>query len=142
MAVEAEDIALIHLLALAYEQTGREEEAVGMIERAEALTSVMQSSGTFLTDPDVLLLPSLNHAARGEWAKSALALRAAFDGGWRNYYAELFNPVWRGAFKSPEFKPVLADIVTAIDQQRAEVENIEAEHDFRAEFEALMKLTP
>jgi hypothetical protein len=95
-----------------------------------------------------LLVPALDLAARGDRAGAAVWARKAVDAGWRGY--GLFNwsyydydhfwksPVWRGAWQSEEFAPILADIQADLARQRAEVEATEAEHDFRAEFEELL----
>ena len=88
--------------------------------------------------PIIQILPALNLAARGRLAESAGALRNAHEAGWKDYYAERHMPYWRGAWESEEFAPVVADIIASIEEQRAEVEAIEAENNFLAEFEALM----
>ena len=134
----SDEIFLIHLLALNYEKAGQQEKAITMLNRAEQITANMLSLGNFVSYPDNQLSPALNFAARGDPTSSAQALRTAFEAGWRNYYSERHWPTWRGAWESEEFVPVVADIVTAIEQQRAEVEAIEADHDFRVEFEALI----
>ncbi len=135
----SDDIFLLHLLAYDYEQTNQQEKVNAILERAEHMTRNMYALGNFLSYPDNQLTPALNFAVRGELEKSAQALRTAFEAGWIDYYAERHIPHWRGAWESEEFAPVVADIVAALEQQRAEVEAVEAENNFRAEFEIMLK---
>ncbi len=133
-----DDIFTLHLLAFDYAQIGQDERVDAILDRAEQISRNMFALGNFLSHPDNQLAPAIIHAARGDLAGGAQALRTAFGAGWRNYYSERHFPPWRGAWQSEEFAPVVEDIVAALEQQRAEVEAIEAEKDFRLEFELLI----
>ena len=135
---DSDDVFLLQLLAHIYMQTGSPDRAETIQARAEQITGNIFELGNFLSHPDIQLLPAVNLAARGKFAESAVALRKAFESGWRDYHAERHMPYWRGAWESEEFAPVIADIVAALEQQRAEVEAIEAEHSFQIEFEELI----
>jgi len=64
--------------------------------------------------------------------------------GWSVYYGpgkyyEIINcPAWAETIKAPEFRALLSEMKEEVDRQRAIVEAADAEHDFRAEMEALL----
>jgi hypothetical protein len=133
---------LAHWLTYAYQQTGRVEDGAGMLARADRILEIINQSPDFKEYPDRLILPALSYAATGNLAEAATALRVAFEGGWRAYHFEVNSPLWRGAWTSAEFAPVVTDLLADIERQRNEVEAIEAEDDFRVEFESLVAENP
>jgi len=139
-----------HWLAYAYQQVGREQDAARIFDlSAQAAEEMSDTTRPWYSAPFSLLVPTLDLAARGDLAGAAVWARKAVDAGWRGYglfwgwsYIEYDHfwksPIWHGAWQSEEFAPILADIQADLARQRAEVEAAEAEHDFRAEFEALL----
>jgi TolB-like protein/tetratricopeptide (TPR) repeat protein len=133
---------LAHWLTYAYQQTGRVEDGAGMLARADRILEIINQSPYFKEYPDRLILPALSYAATGNLAEAATALRVAFEAGWRAYHFEVNSPLWRGAWTSAEFAPVVTDLLADIERQRNAVEAIEAEDDFRVEFESLVAENP
>jgi TolB-like protein len=140
-----------HWLAYAYLQAGQGEDADRVFDWSAQAAEVANDMTEYRTSPPRLMIPALDRAARGDLAGAAELVLKAVDAGWRGYSLHLFHdvnyldydhfwksPIWRGAWQSEEFAPILADIQADLARQRAEVEAIEAEHDFRAEFEALV----
>jgi hypothetical protein len=128
----------VHWLAYAYEQAGMDEKARSTLAWAARRREFMDSVEPFHDNPKLLIQHALHFAAVGELPRAATALRKAVDMGWRAYHLEKNNPVWRGAWQSQEFAPIVADILADLERQRREVEVAEADHDFGAEFEALI----
>jgi len=129
---------LTHWLVFAYQQTGRAGDGEAVSAWADRMLKIIIQDPGFRNHPDRLILPALDHAATGNLGEASSALRVAFESGWRAYHIEKNSPLWRGAWQSPEFKPVVADLLADIERQRQEVETIESGHDFRTEFESLM----
>ena len=136
-AVGIGDVRRAHLLALAYEHAGREEDALSTLDRAGEMTGILRATDPSPFAPGALVLPALNDAAAGNLTAGAAALRIAYQGGWRDYYAERNDPSWRGAFQSPEFEPVVVEILDDLEGQRNQVLEKETASSFRAEFNAL-----
>jgi len=131
-------VRLTYWLAFAYQQTGRTRDSAEMLARASRMVEIINQDAGFSDQPDGLILSALDYAATGKLAEAAAALRVAFEAGWRAYYFEVNSPLWRGAWASAEFAPMVTDLLSDIERQRKEVEAIEVEHDFRTEFESLM----
>ncbi len=123
----------MHLLAFAYQEVDRGDEA----------DTILQA----LTDEFGMENNALHHALMGD-ADGALqalqTLRSTTTRRWAKFYGpgsyyEIVNePAWATTIKTPGFQKFLAEMKEDVDRQRAIVEAADAEHDFRAEFEALM----
>jgi len=101
------------------------------------VTALMTSNGPFDASPGDKEMIVWQHIAEGQLLEAAAALEDAFDAGWRDYYRSRNHPVWREAFRSPEFEPVMAKVKADLDRQRRLVEQADAKDDFRAEFQKL-----
>jgi TolB-like protein len=129
-------VILAQRLAFAYRVTGDDEGA------ARALRFLEQASAqaALPTHPQNLESLALTSVLLGD-AESALEyLRTALDVGWANYYGIENDPAWAEALEKPGFQVILAEAKANNDAQRAIVEAIDAEHDFRAEFERLVSV--
>jgi TolB-like protein/tetratricopeptide (TPR) repeat protein len=123
-------------LAFAFQQTGRPDIANRLLQDIDDVywPGGMPEKG----EPSMLEYFALNRGLSGNNEDALLALQQAADMGWAGYYEIANDPVWAETLKAPGFKALLDDLKAANDRQRANVEAIEAEHDFRAEVEALM----
>jgi TolB-like protein len=126
----ADVVITIHQLAHAYRQLGRIEEADNLLKALSA-TFDMQSN-------------ALQHAMLGDAEAALEAMRAMQENGRakyfgpNKYYEIANNPIWAEAIKQPGFPKLLIEMKAEVDRQRAIVEEIEAEHDFKAEIERLI----
>jgi len=123
----------MHLLAFAYQEVDRSDEADRILQA--------------LTDEFGMENNALHHALMGDADGALQALqtsRSTTTGRWAKFYGpgsyyEIVNePAWAKTIKTPGFQKFLAEMKEDVDRQRAIVEAADAEHDFRAEFEALM----
>jgi len=77
---------------------------------------------------------------QGDFDAALDHLRKAADLGWANYYELVNRPVWVEAIKQRGYQALLRDAMTRIEQQREIAMAADAEHDFRAEVEALLSV--
>ncbi len=80
-----------------------------------------------------------NQALLGDAAGALDLLEQAADAGWRGYHAIRSDPRWAPLREEPRFQGVLERIKADIDAQRAQVEAIDAEDDFIAQFDAVLR---
>ena len=122
-------VFVMHLLAFAYQQVGRSDEADAILRQ--------------LTDAFGMENNALQHALLGDSAAAMQALRSA-KGSWSRYYGPgkyftiINEPAWAETIQAPEFQKFLAEMKEEVDRQRAIVEAADAEHDFRAEIATLL----
>jgi TolB-like protein/Flp pilus assembly protein TadD len=123
-------IYVIHLLANAWQQLGRSDEA----------DTILQA----LTDRFDLEDHALHQALLGNKNDALKILQTMTGSGWSTYYGpgkyyEIINdPVWAEMIEVPEFQEFFAEMKEEVNLQRAVVEAADAEHDFRAEIEQLL----
>jgi TolB-like protein/tetratricopeptide (TPR) repeat protein len=129
---------LLHWLADAYQATGQAEQAQAVIAEAENRVSRFDLAAPFAGNPDLLIPLPRHYAAIEDYEQARYWLRKAIDAGWRQYYLEVHNPLWRGAWQRQDFAPLVEELRADIALQRAEVEAIERKHDFRAEYAAMI----
>ena len=127
-------------LAFAYQQVGREDDA----SRALQALGKIYAPDYELYEPFADLFPrllegkALQRALSGDTAGALEALQQAVDRGWFGYYRVLNDPAWTTTIARPEFQAVLAEAKAELDRRRAVIEAAYAEHDFRAEVEAML----
>jgi TolB-like protein/tetratricopeptide (TPR) repeat protein len=121
----------MHLLAFSYQQAGRRDDAEAILQQLEE---------HFEMENNAL------HLALSSDSEGALqALRATMEGspakfyGPGKYYEIINEPAWAGTISAPEFRELLAEVKDDVDRQRKLVEAADAEHDFRAEIEQLLR---
>lgn len=126
----ADIVFALHLLAFSYQQVGRDDDAVDILQQ--------------LTDEFEMDDNALHHALMGNTERALEALRATVNNGPAKYYGpgkyyEIINePAWAGVIELPEFQDLLAEVKEEVERQRMQVEAADAEHDFRAEYERLI----
>jgi tetratricopeptide (TPR) repeat protein len=131
-----EELESLHLLAYAYQKVGRIDEANVL------LTQLHEQLNTYVVERnmDFGLLHHLfaqNFGLRGDFDAAADALEAAIKVGWLRYIWVMNDPTWAETITHPRIARMLDDVKVELERQRAVVEQADAEHDFRAEFEAL-----
>jgi TolB-like protein/Flp pilus assembly protein TadD len=125
-------IYVIHLLANAWHQLGRNDDA----------DTILQA----LTDKFGLEDHALHQALLGNTEIALEILGSITGSGWSAYYGpgkyyEIVNdPAWAEAIKAPEFQALLDEMKVEVNRQRAIVEVADAKHDFRAEMAQLLKI--
>jgi len=120
----------MHQLAFAYQQIDKDDEA----------DTILRS----LTDEFGLEPNAMHYALLGDTDGALQAMRSTQESGQAAYYGpnkyyEIINdPAWAETVMAPGFQTLLLEMKEEVDRQRAIVETIEAEHDFRAEIEQLI----
>ena len=130
------DLEYLHVLAYGYQQVGRDDEANALLARLyEHLNALVVEQK--MNTGDLHHLRAQNFGMRGEFAAAADALEAAIKVGWLRYIWVMGNPLWTEIITYPRIAGMLDDVKVELERQRAIVEQVDAEHDFRAELEAL-----
>jgi TolB-like protein len=126
-----EDVVwVMHMLAFAHQQIGQHDEADGILQA--------------LTDQFGLDNNALHYALSGDSENALRSMQAMQESGLAKYYgpgkyyAIINDPVWADTIQAPGFQVLLAEMKDKLDRQRAVVEAIDAEHDFRVEIEQLV----
>jgi len=129
-------LASLHLLAYAYQQVGREDEATVLLARLqEQLNSyVVQRKMDF---GPLHHLRAQNFGLRGDFDAAADAFEDAIRAGWLRYISVMNDPTWAETIADPRIARMLEDVKVELARQRAVAEQADAEHDFRAEFAAM-----
>ncbi|MCH7982223.1 MAG: hypothetical protein IID59_12050 [Proteobacteria bacterium] len=126
----------LHLLAYAYQQVGRGDDANVLLTRLhEQLNAyVVERNMDFGLIHHLL---AQNFGLRGDFDAAADALEAAIKAGWLRYIWVMNDPTWAETIADPRIARMLDDVKVELERQRAVVEQADAEHDFRAEFVAM-----
>jgi TolB-like protein/tetratricopeptide (TPR) repeat protein len=74
----------------------------------------------------------------GDRERALELLEEAAEAGWRGYYGTLPDPRWDLVRDEPKFQAVMARVKADLDEQRAELEAMEAGSDFIARFDAAL----
>ncbi len=131
------DIVFISLrLGFAYQQVGRTEDAERLLRDLEALLETELRDSW--DNPEARYKRAELAMLLGDTDGAYQALSRAADLGWAMYYVVANSPVWADVLGEPRFRALMDEVKANVDQQRAAVEAIEAEHDFRAEFDRLI----
>jgi tetratricopeptide (TPR) repeat protein len=130
------ELESLHLLAYAYQQVGREDEATVL------LTRLHEHLNTFVVERNMDYGPlhhlrAQNFGLRGDFDAAADSLEAAIKVGWLRYIWVMNDPSWAETITDPRIARMLDDVKVELERQRALVEQADAEHDFRAEFAAM-----
>jgi len=116
---------LMHLLAFAYQQVGKDDEAQEIL-RALSDAFEMESN-------------ALHQIMMGNKASALQIMQSGHWNDWTSdygpgkYYEIINDPAWAEAIKTSGFPELLAEMKEDVDRQRSIVEAIDAEHDFRSE---------
>jgi TolB-like protein/Flp pilus assembly protein TadD len=130
------DLERFHVLAYAYQQLGRDDEANVLLTRLHEQLNVLLVEQK-LNSTNLHQLRAQNFGLRGDFDAAADALEAAIKVGWLRYIWVMGNPTWTETIAYPRIARMLDDVKVELERQRAVVEQADAEHDFRAEIEAM-----
>jgi tetratricopeptide (TPR) repeat protein len=130
------ELESLHVLAYAYQQVGRGDEANVLLTRLhEQLNAyVVERSMDF---GPLHHLRAQNFGLRGDFDAAADALEAAIKAGWLRYIWVMNDPTWAETIADPRIARMLDDVKVELERQRAVVEQADAERDYRAEFAAM-----
>jgi len=135
-----EDLESLHFLAYAYQQVGRDDEANVL------LTRLHEQLNAYVVERNMDFGPLhhvrvQNFGLRGDFDAASDAMEAAIKAGWLRYIWVMSDPTWAETIAYPRIARMLDDVKVELERQQAVVEQVDAEHDFRAEIEA-MRNTP
>jgi TolB-like protein/Flp pilus assembly protein TadD len=125
-----------HVLAYAYQQAGRDDEANVLLTRVHEQLNALAVERKMDFGP-LHHLFAQNFGLRGDFDAAADALEAAIKAGWSRYIWVMNDPTWAEMITHPRIARMLDDVKVELERQRAVVEQADAEHDFRAEYAAL-----
>jgi len=133
---ELDGLERLHLLAYGYQQVGRDDAAT------ELLTRIHDQLNAYVVEQHMDFGPlhhlrAQNYGLRGDFDAAADALEAAIRVGWLQNIRVMNDPSWAETITHPRIARMLDDVKVELERQRAVVQQADAEHDFRAEFEAL-----
>jgi tetratricopeptide (TPR) repeat protein len=131
-----QELESLHVLAYAYQQVGRGDEA------NELLTRLHEQLNAYVVERNMDSGPlhhvrAQNFGLRGDFDAAADALEAAIKAGWLRYIWVMNDPTWAETIADPRIARMLDDVKDELERQRALVEQADAEHDFRAEVAAM-----
>ena len=124
-----------HVLAYAYQQVGRDDEANMLLSRLHERLNVLVVERKMDFGP-LHHVRAQNFGLRGDFDAAADALEAAIMTGWLRYIWVMNDPTWAEMIANPRIARMLDDVKVELERQRAVVEQADAEHDFRAEIVA------
>ena len=125
-----------HVLAYAYQQVGRDDEAHVLLTRVHEQLNVLVVEQNMDFGP-LHHLFAQNFGLRGDFDAAADAFQSAIKAGWLRYLWVVNDPTWAKTIADPRIARMLDDVKVELERQRALVEQADAEHDFRAEFAAM-----
>jgi TolB-like protein/Flp pilus assembly protein TadD len=130
-----------HVLAYAYQQVGRDDEADVLLNRLH------EQLNTYVVEENIDFGPlhhvrAQNFGLRGDFDAAADALEAAIKAGWSRYIWVMNDPTWAKMIVNPRIARMLDDVKVELERQRAVVQQADAEHDFRAEYAAMGSAPP
>jgi len=130
------ELEALHVLAYAYQQVGRGDEASVLLARLHEQLNAYVVERNMDYGP-LHHLRAQNFGLRGDFDAAADALEAAIKAGWLRYIWVMNDPTWAETITYPRIARMLDDAKVELERQRAVVEQVDAEHDFRAEIEAM-----
>jgi tetratricopeptide (TPR) repeat protein len=130
------ELESLHFLAYAYQQVGRGDDANVLLTRLHEQLNAYVIEHNMDYGPLHHLLAQ-NFGLRGDFDAAANAFQAAIKAGWLRYLWVNHDPTWTETIAYPRIARMLDDVKVELERQRAVVEQADAEHDFRAELEAM-----
>jgi TolB-like protein/tetratricopeptide (TPR) repeat protein len=125
-----------HVLAYAYQQVGRDDEADVLLNRLHEHLNELVVERNINFGP-LHHTRAQNFGLRGDFDAAADALEAAIKAGWSRYIWVMNDPTWAETIADPRIARMLGEVKVELERQRALVEQADADHDFRAEFAAM-----
>jgi tetratricopeptide (TPR) repeat protein len=122
-------------LAWAYQETGRNDEALRMHGEAERGYSSELAKGRLNLSHD-LFAYARNALLLGDHEATLDRLEQAVNAGWRQYLIHQYDRRWTPLHDHPRNMALVRRVTDDIERQRAEIERIDAESGFMERFEA------
>jgi TolB-like protein/Tfp pilus assembly protein PilF len=114
-------LTFAQLLAHAYQQVGRHEDAAALLRRIEAHIAMRRAAGSGHS-PSTYLVEARNFALLGETRNALQALRLAVNAGWRDPAFERHIPAWDALRDDAEYQALMALVEADVAAQRGLVE--------------------
>jgi TolB-like protein/Tfp pilus assembly protein PilF len=130
------NLEYLHVLAYGYQQVGRDDEANALLARLHEHLNVLVVEQK-MNSGEVHHLRAQNFGLRGDFDAAADALEAAIKIGWLRYFWVTGSPLWTEIITYPRIAGMLNEVKVELERQRAVVQQADAEHNFRAELEAI-----
>ena len=108
------------MLAYAYRELGDIQKTEATIAKAMGIVDNARAQGMAEFPPLSISIARL-HALKGERTEALVALEQAVADGWRDYYAEVGNPIWRGYADDETYRRLMAEVKADIDRMRDRV---------------------
>jgi TolB-like protein/DNA-binding winged helix-turn-helix (wHTH) protein/Tfp pilus assembly protein PilF len=127
----------VHALAWAYQLTGAGDAARPLLDIAEGRFAARADGGWLHASSDLYLFAQ-NALLAGERDLAIDRLTRAVEAGWRGYYRLRHDPRWLPVHDDPRMVELMAFVKADVDEQRAQIERIDAEEDFAARIAAAL----
>jgi hypothetical protein len=127
-----------HALAWTWMQAGAHEEAGALLRPADERFRRSQAEGRLRHFSEGLAYFARNTLLLGDVESALELLDQAVEAGWREYYMKIRDPRWALVDDEPRFKSIMARVKADIDQQRARMEQVDAEDNFTARLAACL----
>jgi tetratricopeptide (TPR) repeat protein len=129
------NLDFLQYAAWAQQHLGNAERAGELLVAIENGILELQADG-LAQSPQMLFVFAQNHLLKGNIDAALDTLETAIDRGFRRYFWLLHDSRWDPLHDNERFRASMARLKGYIDEQRAEVERIDAEDDFIARLEA------
>ncbi|HUG97974.1 MAG TPA: tetratricopeptide repeat protein [Gammaproteobacteria bacterium] len=114
-------LTFAQLLAHAYQQVGRHEDATALLHRIQAHIAMLRAAGSGHR-PRLYMVEARNFALLGETRKALQTLRLAVNSGWRDPAFERHIPAWDALRDDAEYQALMALVEADVAAQRSLVE--------------------
>jgi tetratricopeptide (TPR) repeat protein len=127
-----------HALAWTWMQAGAQDRAGALLRPADEHFRRSQAEGRLRHFSEGLAYFARNTLLLGDVELALELLDQAVEAGWREYYVKIRDPRWALVDDEPRFKSIMARVKADIDQQRARMEQVDAEDNFTARLNAAL----
>jgi TolB-like protein/DNA-binding winged helix-turn-helix (wHTH) protein/tetratricopeptide (TPR) repeat protein len=128
----------LHALAWTWMQAGAHEKAGALLRPADERFRLSQAEGRLRHFSEGLAYFARNTLLLGDVELALELLDQAVEAGWREYYMKIRDPRWALVDDEPRFKSNMARVKADIEQQRARMEQVDAEDNFTARLDAAL----
>jgi len=131
------DLDGAHALAWSYLRSGAESKAKPLLANIAQRCHEMQQAGR-LHESDKLHYCAENALLRGDEEEALSLFEDAVNAGWRDYYVRQHDPYWASLRENARYRELMSMVKADVDRQRAEVERLDAEEDFKAKLDTAL----
>jgi TolB-like protein/DNA-binding winged helix-turn-helix (wHTH) protein/tetratricopeptide (TPR) repeat protein len=128
----------LHALAWTWMKTGAHDKAGALLRPADKRFRQWQAAGRLRHFSEGLAYFARKTLLLGDVELALELLDQAVEAGWREYYVKIRDPRWASVDAEPGFKSIMARVKSDIDQQRARMEQVDAEDNFAARLDAAL----